>query len=148
MASPIFNFSALPPRSGGDEANSLFQLKRSRNGSELSSDLAALRMEDLDSRLHSNSPPVTPMSYASTLKNSVDRFRQTMTEEFDFTEDDYSYKNGKHGADIFFSEKVHSKLDYDWRCAVIVKLIGKPNATNAFNFMLGGLRRKWKLKGS
>lgn len=106
-----------------------------------------MRLEYLDSRLHSNSPPVTPMSYASTLKNLMDRFRQTMMDDFELTNSDFLFWDGKHGPDITFSKKVHDKLDYDWRCVVIVKLMGKPNSANAFNFMLGGLRRKWKLKG-
>lgn len=144
VASPIFTFSALPPGSGGEDA---IQRKRVRNGNELNSELEALRMEDLDSRRQASPAPLQQMSYASTLKNPVDRFRQTMVEDFDLTEEDYSISKGKHGENISFSEKVHNKLDYDWRCAVIVKLMGKPNSTNAFEFMLGGLRRKWKLKG-
>lgn len=37
-----------------------------------------------------------------------------------------------------FSPEVHIKLDYDWHCAVIVKLMGKPNFVSAFNFMWVG----------
>ncbi|XP_024163697.1 uncharacterized protein LOC112170583 [Rosa chinensis] len=43
--------------------------------------------------------------------------------------------------------RFRNKLDYEWRCAVIVKLMGKPNSTNTFDFMLRGLRRKWQVKG-
>ncbi|KAL6218937.1 hypothetical protein ACLB2K_012144 [Fragaria x ananassa] len=70
-----------------------------------------------------------------------------MTEEFEFTEDDCVYSPGKHGHNVSFSFEVHNKLDFDWRCAVIVKLMGRPNSTNSFDFMLRGLRRKWQVKG-
>lgn len=30
---------------------------------------------------------------------------------------------------------------------MIIKLMGKPNSTNAFNFLLGSLKRKWKTQG-
>ncbi|XP_024190474.1 uncharacterized protein LOC112194471 [Rosa chinensis] len=70
-----------------------------------------------------------------------------MTEDFKFTNEDCIYTQGKHGQNVSFSEKVHNKLDFDWRCAVVVKLMGKPNSTNTFDFMLKGLRRKWQVKG-
>ncbi|KAL6125130.1 hypothetical protein ACLB2K_073190 [Fragaria x ananassa] len=87
------------------------------------------------------------MSYASSLKNSTERFSQTMSEEFDFTNADCTYSMGKHGQNVSFSEKVHNKLDFEWRCVVVVKLMGKPNSTNSFDFMLKGLRRKWQTRG-
>ncbi|XP_040375441.1 uncharacterized protein LOC112202328 isoform X4 [Rosa chinensis] len=104
-------------------------------------------MEDLDSRRVETSPSSPVPSYASLLKNPVDRFHQTMVEDFEMTDEDYSYSAGKHGLNVSFSQKVHNKLDYDCRSAVIVKLMGKPNSTNALDFMLRGLRRKWQLKG-
>lgn len=42
---------------------------------------------------------------------------------------------------------MNSRLDFEWRCAVVVKLMGKPNSSNSFDFMLKGLRRKWQVKG-
>ncbi|XP_062028817.1 uncharacterized protein LOC133744790 [Rosa rugosa] len=70
-----------------------------------------------------------------------------MTEDFEFNDDDCTYSQGKHGQNVSFSEKVHNKLDFEWRCVVVVKLMGKPNSTNTFDFMLRGLRRKWHVKG-
>lgn len=55
--------------------------------------------------------------------------------------------DGKLGPNICFSYRVNDTLDLEWRCAVIVKLMGKPNSTNAWKFMLDSLKRKWKLQG-
>ncbi|XP_024195606.1 uncharacterized protein LOC112198713 [Rosa chinensis] len=123
------------------------QRKRVKNGGDISADLEALRMEDLDTTVQNTVSSQPQMTYASTLKNPVDRYRKTMTEEFDFNDEDCTYSQGKHGQNVSFSEKVHNKLDFDWRCAVVVKLMGKPNSTNTFDFMLRGLRRKWQVKG-
>lgn len=133
VATATFTSSALPPPvSGGDEGISWVQRKRIRDGNDLSSEMAEMRMEDLDSRKQPS----------PTLKNPIDQL-----EDLEMTDEDCAFTAGKHGLNVSFSKKVHNKLDYDWRCAVVVKLIGKPNSVNAFDFMLGGLRRKWKLKG-
>nr|XP_011470766.1 PREDICTED: uncharacterized protein LOC105353385 isoform X1 [Fragaria vesca subsp. vesca]XP_011470767.1 PREDICTED: uncharacterized protein LOC105353385 isoform X1 [Fragaria vesca subsp. vesca] len=125
----------------------MMQRKCVKNGGDSSADFAAFQMEDIDSSVQPSSILKSQMNYASTLKNPVDRYRQTMTEEFDFTDDDCIYSSVKHGQNVSFSSKVHNKLDFDWRCAVIVKLMGRPNSTNSFEFMLRGLRRKWQVKG-
>lgn len=93
----------------------------------MSFDLAGIRVEDLDLRLQLSPTPVTPLSQANTVKNLMNRFWQTMVEKFVMTGDDYSISDGKHGTNISFSQKVHKNLEFDWRCAVNVKLMGKPN---------------------
>ncbi|XP_062028432.1 uncharacterized protein LOC133744316 [Rosa rugosa] len=125
----------------------MMQRKRTKNGNDISTDLEALRMEDLDSTIQPPSLPQPALSYASMLKNPIDRYHTTMTEDFELTDADCTYTQGKHGQNVSFSQKVHNKLDFDWRCAVVVKLMGKPNSTNTFDFMLKGLRRKWQTKG-
>ncbi|KAL6218323.1 hypothetical protein ACLB2K_011537 [Fragaria x ananassa] len=145
VATPTFVFSALPPGSGGGGDSTMMQRKCVKNGGDSSADFAAFQMEDIDSSVQPSSILKSQMNYASTLKNPVDRYRQTMTEEFDFTDDDCIYSSVKHGQNVSFSSKVHNKLDFDWRCAVIVKLMGRPNSTNSFEFMLRGLRRKWQV---
>nr|XP_011459910.1 PREDICTED: uncharacterized protein LOC105350161 [Fragaria vesca subsp. vesca] len=104
-------------------------------------------MEDLDSSCFQAPSSQSLPSYASMLKNPVNRFAATMSEDFEFSESDCTYSRGKHGLNVSFSEKVHNKLDFGWRCSVIIKLMGKPNSTNTFDFILKGLRRKWQTKG-
>ncbi|XP_024159082.1 uncharacterized protein LOC112166461 [Rosa chinensis] len=123
------------------------QRKRVKNGGDINTDLEALRMEDLDTTVQNPSPLQPQMTYASMLKNPVDRYRQTMIEDFEFNDDDCTYSQCKHGQNVSFSEKVHNKLDFEWRCDVVIKLMGKPNSTNTFDFMLTGLRKKWQVKG-
>ncbi|XP_040367475.1 uncharacterized protein LOC121050689 [Rosa chinensis] len=100
------------------------QCKWAKNGGDISIVLEALRVEDLDSSVQTPFALLPHMKYASTLKNPVDRYRQTMMEDFEFTDGDCSFSQGKH------------KLDFEWRCAVIANLMGKPNSTNTFDFML------------
>ncbi|KAK9951004.1 hypothetical protein M0R45_006466 [Rubus argutus] len=86
-------------------------------------------------------------SYASMLLNPLSHYGNAATDDFDSTEDDCSYSTGKIGHKVRFSERVYDKINLEWRCAVIIKLVGKPNSTNAFKFMSDSLRRKWKLQG-
>ncbi|XP_061994000.1 uncharacterized protein LOC133711948 [Rosa rugosa] len=125
----------------------MIQRKRTKKGGDISSDLEALRMEDLDSIVQIALPHRSDSSYVSKLKNPIDRYSKMMMEDFEFTDKDCTYTQGKHGQNVSFSEKVHNKLDYNWHCAVVIKLMGKPNSTNTFDFMLKGLRRKWQVKG-
>lgn len=141
MANLPFIFSAAPLGSGGTSESMSNQRKRTKSGGDISSDMEALRVEDLDSSLQSSSFLKPSMSYASTLVNPP------LSETFEFSDNDCSYSVGRHGQNVSFSEKVHCKLDFEWRCAVVVKLMGKPNSTNTFDFMLRGLRRKWQVKG-
>ncbi|KAL6137614.1 hypothetical protein ACLB2K_062904 [Fragaria x ananassa] len=122
------------------------QRKRTRSGNDISSDLENLRMEDLDSSCFQTHRPQPSLSYASMLKTSVDHLQSTMPEDSIFSDDDCSYSQGKHGLNVCFSEKVHNNLDFGWRCSVIIKLMGKPNSSNTFDFILKGLRRKWQTK--
>ncbi|PRQ33211.1 hypothetical protein RchiOBHm_Chr5g0055061 [Rosa chinensis] len=55
------------------------QRKRVKNGGDITADLEALKMEDLDSSVHPAPTQQPQLSYASTLKNSVDRYQKTMT---------------------------------------------------------------------
>lgn len=64
----------------GAKKNSLFKCKCIHNGSKLSSDFAAMRMEDLDSRMHKTD---SPTSYASTLKNWWIVFQAKYVEDFE-----------------------------------------------------------------
>ncbi|KAL6141867.1 hypothetical protein ACLB2K_060153 [Fragaria x ananassa] len=105
------------------------------------------KLEDLDSSCFRAPQSQPALSYASMLKNPVDRFSSTMSEDFHFSDTDCQYSQGKHGLNVSFSDKVHNKLDFGWRCSVIIKLMGKPNSTNTFDFILKGLRRKWQTKG-
>ncbi|KAL6129297.1 hypothetical protein ACLB2K_072649 [Fragaria x ananassa] len=66
-----------------------------KNGGDNLPDLRALQLEDMDSSVQPNPSLLpTPMSYANSLINLVDRFHQTMTEEFEFTKDDCVYSPG------------------------------------------------------
>ena len=106
MANPPFIFSAAPLGSGGPSESMLSQRKRPKSGGDISSDLAALRVEDLDF-----STQIRPqMSYANTLKNSTDRFTQNIPEDSVFTDDDCIFSSGKHGQNVSFSAEVHNKL--------------------------------------
>ncbi|PRQ51592.1 putative transcription factor interactor and regulator CCHC(Zn) family [Rosa chinensis] len=125
----------------------MLQRKRFRQDNDLRPEFGSMHMEDLGSGRQSSPTLTVPKSYASTLKNPSARSMQSMVEDLELTDEDCSYSPGKHGLNVSFSHKVHNKLDFHWRCAVIVKLMGKPNSVNAFEFMLGGLHRKWKLKG-
>ena len=143
----MFTFSALPQGSGGGVVSPMLQRKRTKKGGDVESDIEALQIEDLDSSVKETPHAGGDFSYASMLKNPSDRFSQSMMDDFEMLAEDCVYSPGKHGTNVCFSEKVHNKLDLDWRFAVVVKLMGKPNSTNSFDFMLRGLRRKWQVKG-
>jgi hypothetical protein len=86
-------------------------------------------------------------SYASTLLNPVRSFLSHPVENLSIGAEDYTITDGKHGPNLCFSELVDAKLDLEWSCSVIVKLMGRPNSENAYKFMWDGLNRKWSLKG-
>ncbi|XP_062007348.1 uncharacterized protein LOC133724601 [Rosa rugosa] len=91
-----------------------------------------------------------PLSYASTLLQPLGSrvlSSKAMLGDFTLEDDDYEISEGKRGPNISFSQKVEEKLNLDWNCAAIVKLMGNPKSDNAFEFMHRGLTRKWKLKG-
>lgn len=92
-------------------------------------------------------PPLGSNSYASRLLNPLSHYGTAAVEDFEITEDDYSINPGTIAQNICFSQRVKNKLDIEWRCAVIVKLMGKPNAINAYTFMHSGLKRKWNPQG-
>ena len=125
----------------------MLQRKRTKKGGDVTSEIDAIRDEELDSSVQDLSRAAGELSYASMLQNTTDRFSKAMVDDFEICDEDCFYSPGKHGLNVSFSEKVHNKLDLDWRYAVVVKLMGKPNSTNTFDFMLRGLRRKWQVKG-
>lgn len=86
-------------------------------------------------------------SYASTLLNPLSHYGNAIIDESEFTEDDCSYTIGKIGPKVRFSGRVHDKINLEWYCVVIIKLVGKPYSTNAIKFMSDSLKRKWKLQG-
>ncbi|XP_062021050.1 uncharacterized protein LOC133737531 [Rosa rugosa] len=88
-----------------------------------------------------------PLSYAASVLSPISRFSTAMMEDFVLGEDDYTITDGKLGPNIRFSQRVEDKLDLDWNCAVIVKLMGRPNTENAYDFMKRALTRKWTMKG-
>lgn len=146
MATPAFTFSALPSGSGGALNLPLLQRKRPKSGNDISSDLLALNMEDMDSTCFQPPQVKSAPSYASFLQNPITGSGSSMLEDFEISDADCSYTQGKHGLNVSFSEKVHTKLDFGLRCSVVVKLMGKPNSSNTFDFILKGLRRKWQTK--
>lgn len=61
--------------------------KCSKNIGAIGSDLDALRLKEFDLVLQ-NSTLVMSLPHASTLKNHVDRYTQTIIEDFEFTDKD------------------------------------------------------------
>lgn len=86
--------------------------------------------------------PDAPPSYASRLLNPLSNYRNAAVENFEWTDDDALYSQGKSGPNVRFSQRVKDKLALEWRCAVVVKLMGKPNTQNAYKFMFDSLNRK------
>lgn len=86
-------------------------------------------------------------SYASMLLNPLHQYRNAPIENFEFADEDCVHSMGKTGPNTCFSQRLHDKLDLEWRCAVIIKLMGKPNSSNALKFMADSLRRKWNPQG-
>ena len=99
----------------------MIQRKRTKSVNNISSDLEALRMEDLDSSYFQAPTSQPSLSYASILKDPINRFASIMTEDFDFSDVDWTYSQGKHGL-IAFSEKVHIKLDLDGATLLFLSL--------------------------
>ena len=92
-------------------------------------------------------PHPKPASYASRLMSPLGLTSCATVDEFVMTDEDVQIRGGTLGPNVCFSQRVKDKLELEWRCAVIVKLIGKPNSTNAWKFMVDSLKRKWKLQG-
>lgn len=132
---------------GGEDLISPSQHKRTRTDDALFDKLQAVQVTNSES----DSPPLTTvsssMSYASILLNPLSNYGTAAIDDVEFSEDDCVYATAKSGPSISFSERVKDKINWDWRCAVIIKLVGKPNTTNALKFMSDSLRRKWKLQG-
>lgn len=90
------------------------------------------------------------MSYASTLLQPLgarNLNNVAMLGDFVLEDDDYQICSGIRGLNIDFSPKVEDKLNLEWSCAAVIKLIGRPHSENAFKFMPVGLKRKWNTKG-
>lgn len=94
--------------------------------------------------------PTKPVSYAATLIQPLGARSlnsEVMLGDFVLEDDDVQVSECPRGPDIRFSQKVEAKLNFEWNCTVIVKLMGKPNSENAYKFMFEGLNRKWVTKG-
>lgn len=104
-----------------------------------------------DVPMDSEGPPKSmPMSYAATLIQPIGgrAFNsEVMLGDFTLENDDFLVSEGSRGPSFLFSQKVEDKLNSEWNCAVIVKLMGKPNVENAYKFMFDALNRKWVTKG-
>lgn len=71
-----------------------------------------------------------------------------MLGDFVLEDEDVEILKGPHGPEMSLSHEVEEKLNFEWNCVVIVKLMGKPNSKNAYKFMFDGLNKKWVVKGS
>lgn len=145
---PSFTFSALPMGSGGEDFTSPTQHKRVRTDDFPQDKLQASLMTDTE-RISPKplGAPNNQTSYASMVLNPLNHYSGPAIEEIEFADEDCVYSKGKLGTNVCFSERVYNKLDLGWRCAVIIKLMGKPNSNNAIKFMADSLRRKWNLQG-
>lgn len=137
--------------SGGEDSPPLGHHKRSRVESSESLDTQKTHPDTTDV-MNSDNPrqSANPMSYAATLIQPLGTrsfVSEAMIGDFVLEEDDVQISEGPRGPDISFSQKVEEKLNCEWNCAVIVKLMGKPNSENAYKFMFEGLNRKWVTKG-
>lgn len=95
-------------------------------------------------------PNPIPISYAATLLQPIgarDFNSEAMLGDFVLEDEDFQVSDGSRGPSFCFSSKVEEKLNSEWNCAVIVKLMGKPNVENAYKFMFDALNRKWVTKG-
>lgn len=145
--SPVFTFAALPMGGGGDDPVTPSQHKRVRTDDNLCDKLEAIQVtssEPASPILNSVSPS---MSYASMLLNPMSNYGSAATDDFDTTDEDCTYDIGNEVPSVCFSSRLKDKLNLKWRCAVIIKLVGKPNSSNALKFMSDSLKRKWKLQG-
>ena len=135
----LFTFSALPVESGREGLPSLGQNKRSRCDDVLGDKLQATQTTavELDSPLPG--PPIVD-SYATRLLNPLSQYGKAVVEDFEMTDEDYQIKLGSVAPNCCFSQRVKDKLELEWRCAVIIKLMGKPNSSNTFTFMFNSLK--------
>lgn len=133
---------------GGEDFTSPTQHKRVRTDDFPQDKLQAILMTESERGSPKLSgAPNNQTSYASMLLNPLNHHPGPAIEEIEFADEDCIYYKGKLGTNVCFSERVYDKLDLKWRCAVIIKLMGKPNSNNAIKFMADSLRRKWNLQG-
>lgn len=137
MANPTFTFSALPMGSGDEESQIPSQRKRIRHGDELSADLQIVQMDAGETPSPNSRTVTSGLSYASTLMGPANQSHHAATKDLVLEAEDCQFSQGKRGPKISFSQKVHDKLNFNWKSAVIVKLMGKPYSTNAFQFHVG-----------
>lgn len=142
-----FTFSALPLGRGGEDLAPPNQNKRSRANDLLFNKTMAAQITDAESADPIRTPPFGSDSYVALLLNPLSHYGKAVVEDFEITEEDYTIAPGNIGQNICFSQWIKNKLDIEWRCAVIVKLMGKPNVNNAYTFMYSGLKRKWNPQG-
>lgn len=145
---PIFSFSALPTGSGGEFSTPPSYNKRTRTDDLLCDKLKASQVTSSELESPSLHGLGAPPSYASRLLNLLSNYRNAAVENFEWMDDDVVYTQGKSGPKVCFSQRVNDKLALEWRCAVVVKLMGKPNTQNAYKFMFDSLKRKWNMLGN
>lgn len=150
-ASPTFHFSATPTASGGEVSPASCLHKRVRlETTETLNDCNPEIEPTLSIDVDNSTQKIKPASYAATLLQPLgarDFNSEVMLGDFTLEEDDFVTSKGARGPSFLFSQKVEDKLNSEWNCAVIVKLMGKPNVENAYKFMFDALNRKWVTKG-
>lgn len=144
---PSFTFAALPMGGGGGDIASPSQHKRPRSDDVLDDKLKAVQVTSTESDSTTLNATPNPVSYASMLLNPMSNYGKAAIEDVVFSDEDCSYSGDNPVPSVYFSERLKDKLHLEWRCAVIIKLIGKPNSSNALKFMSDSLKRKWKLQG-
>lgn len=144
---PAFSFSALPMGDGGEERSPSSQYKRFRSDDLLCDKLKAGQVTSSETESPLLNSNASSTSYASMLLNPMSNYGKAAIDDIEFSDEDCTYSDGDSVPSVLFSERLKDKLNLDWRCAVIIKLVGKPNSSNALKFMADSLKRKWKLQG-
>lgn len=139
---PVFTFSTLPNGSGEEDPASPIQHKRSCADDVLYDKLKVVQVTEAEPNSPCLGNASKPLSYALMLLNPLNHYGSTAIDDADFNDEDCSYLNGQLAPSVDFSSHLLDKLDLDWRCALIIKLVGKPNSTNALKFMSDSLKRK------
>ncbi|KAK9905280.1 hypothetical protein M0R45_000332 [Rubus argutus] len=120
---PGFTFSAIPNGSGGEDLASPLQHKRSRTDDVLCDKLKVVQVTETEPDSPCLGTASKPLSYASMLLNPLNHYGSAAIDDADFNDEDCSYLNGQSAHGVDFSAHLLDKLDLDWRCAVIIKLV-------------------------
>ncbi|KAK9912767.1 hypothetical protein M0R45_036611 [Rubus argutus] len=120
---PGFTFSAIPNGSGGEDLASPLQHKRSRTDDVLCDKVKAVQVTETEPDSPCLGTASKSLSYASMLLNPLNHYGSAAIDDADFNDEDCSYLNGQSAHGVDFSTRLLDKLDLDWRCAVIIKLV-------------------------